>query len=263
LWRYEPAALLTVFSTSPLCAGSTLSVPFDAGTQAFSPGNVFTAELSDASGNFGSPQSIGTLTATAPAPIAATLPATLPAGSRYRIRVRASSPALIGSDNGTNLTLTAPLAATLTAQGTTLTASEGASYRWFLDGAALAPTTRTIEAQQTGSYTVEVTDAAGCTARSAGVNVQVTGLEPAGAAGWTVFPNPGGGPVNVAFADGNWGGARLTLVDARGKTVHAATVPAGPAGETVQLDLRPYAPGVYLLVLRQGDKAAYRKILKR
>jgi ELWxxDGT repeat protein len=263
LWRYAPAALLTVFSTSPLCAGSTLSVPFDAGKQAFNPGNVFTVELSDAGGSFRAPQAIGTLAATGPAAIAATLPAGTVPGSGYRVRVRASSPALTGSDNGNNLTVAAPPVAAITVSGATLTASEGTAYRWFLDGAALTPVTRTLQAQQSGTYAVEVTNADGCVARSAGITVEVTGIESPGAGGWTVFPNPSGGPVTVAFAAPRWGGARLTLVDARGNTVQAATVPAGAAGETLQLDLTPCAPGVYLLVLHGEGKAAYRKIVKR
>ena len=263
LWRYEPAALLTVLSTSLLCAGSTLSVPFDAGIQAFNPGNVFTAELSDANGSFGTPQTIGTLAATSPATIAATLPATVPAGSGYRIRVRASSPALTGSDNGNNLTIAAPSVAAITVAGTALTGSEGTAYRWFLDGAALAATTRTIEAQQSGSYAVEVTGANGCTARSAGVDVQVTGLESPRPGQWKTFPNPSGGAVTVSFASGNWSGARVSLIDARGTTLHAATVPSGAAGKTLQLDLTPYAPGVYLLVVDREGQAAYQKIMKR
>jgi ELWxxDGT repeat protein len=263
LWRYDPAALLTVFSTSPLCAGSTLSVPFDAGKQVFNPGNVFTAELSDAGGSFRTPQPVGTLTATSPAAIAVTLPATVPPGSGYRIRVNASSPALSGSDNGTNLTIRALPAAAITVDGPALTATEGTGYRWFLNGAALDQTTRTIQAQQPGSYAVEVTDAAGCTARSAGVDVQVTGLETLPAGQWTAFPNPSGGAVTVAFAGGNWGGAHVRLLDARGTTLHAATLPAGAAGQTLQLDLTRYARGVYLLVVHREGKAAYRKIMKQ
>ncbi|MBD0255213.1 MAG: T9SS type A sorting domain-containing protein [Cytophagales bacterium] len=263
LWRYDPAALLTVFATSPLCTGSTLSVPFDAGKQAFDPGNVFTVELSDADGSFRAPKAIGTLAATGPAAIAATLPAGVVPGGGYRIRVNASSPALMGSDNGNNLTIAAPPVAAITVTGAMLSASEGTAYRWFLDGAALAPTTRTLLAQQSGSYAAEVTNAAGCTARSAAVNVEVTGIEAPGAGRWTVFPNPSGGPVTVAFAAPHWDGARLALVDARGRTVYAATVPAGAAGETLQLDLTPHAPGVYLLVLHGQGKAAYRKIVKR
>jgi ELWxxDGT repeat protein len=263
LWRYDPSALLTVLSASPLCAGSTLSVPFDAGKQLFNPGNVFTAELSDANGSFGAPQPVGTLTATSPGAIAVTLPADVPPGTGYCIRINASSPALTGGDNGNNLIIHARPAAVITVAGSTLTASEGTAYRWFLDGTALTHTTRSIGAQQTGNYTVEVTNAAGCTARSDGVDVQVTGLESSAAGQWTAFPNPSGGPVTVTLAGGHWSGARLSLIDARGTTVHAATVPPETAGQTLQLDLTPYAPGVYLLVLHREGKAAYGKIMKR
>lgn len=83
----------------------TLNVSFNAvGT--FAAGNIFTAQLSDASGSFGSPTSIGTLTSSTSGAqtIPATIPTSVPAGNGYRIRVVSSSPSLISTtDNGTNL----------------------------------------------------------------------------------------------------------------------------------------------------------------
>ncbi len=105
----NPVATVASIQTSPLtgsrCAGTSISVAFTAVN--FTAGNVFTAQLSNASGSFGAPVSIGTLTGTASGTIAAVLPAATPAGSGYRIRVVGSQPATIGSDNGANLTVTA------------------------------------------------------------------------------------------------------------------------------------------------------------
>ena len=50
-------------SGSPFCSGSAVSVPYTI-TGAYIPGNIFTAQLSDGSGSFASPVSIGTLTST-------------------------------------------------------------------------------------------------------------------------------------------------------------------------------------------------------
>jgi len=71
----------------------------------FNAGNVFTAQLSDASGSFAAPVSIGTLTATGNGTIAATIPSNTAAGTGYRIRVVSSNPAITGSDNGTDLVI--------------------------------------------------------------------------------------------------------------------------------------------------------------
>lgn len=99
----------TSLSPAQWCQGSAqaMSVPFTS-TGTFTGGNVYTAQLSDASGSFASPTAIGTLTSTAnTGTIAATIPGGTPAGSGYRIRVVSSAPATTGTDNGSNLTINA------------------------------------------------------------------------------------------------------------------------------------------------------------
>ncbi|HLP10430.1 MAG TPA: hypothetical protein VK177_00760 [Flavobacteriales bacterium] len=84
------------------------TVPFTT-TGIFTAGNVFTAQLSDASGSFSFPLTIGTLTLSGTA-VSGTIPSTILAGitpgTGYRIRVVSSSPSATGTDNGTNLTVT-------------------------------------------------------------------------------------------------------------------------------------------------------------
>ncbi|WP_159437438.1 T9SS type A sorting domain-containing protein [Hymenobacter daecheongensis] len=100
------ASIQTGSLAGSYCAGTALSVPFTA--TGFTAGNVFTAQLSSATGVFsGSPVSIGTLTGTTTGTIAALIPAGTAAGTGYRIRVVGSGPATIGTDNGTDLVLTA------------------------------------------------------------------------------------------------------------------------------------------------------------
>lgn len=95
-------------TTSPetfcLASGTTaaVDVPFTI-TGTYNSGNTFTAELSDAMGDFSSPTTIGTLSSTAAGTITATIPSSVSAGTGYRIRVVADNPATTGSDNGTDL----------------------------------------------------------------------------------------------------------------------------------------------------------------
>ncbi len=91
-------------SGSPLCGGSPVNVPYSAGGS-FDPGNTFTAQISDASGSFASPVSIGSVSSTTSGSIACTIPPGTPSGTGYRIRVISSSPAVTGSDNGSNLVI--------------------------------------------------------------------------------------------------------------------------------------------------------------
>ena len=107
----------------------------------FNNGNIFTAQLSDASGSFASPTPIGTRPATGSGTINASIPSNIPAGTGYRIRVVSSSPGISGSDNGSDLVIdqfhsSISPAATQTilfnANGNTLTvtASQTSTYNW-------------------------------------------------------------------------------------------------------------------------------------
>lgn len=106
-----PAELaLGAVPTAPLCAGSTLDVPYTA-QGSFLPGNVFTAQLSSATGSFATPVDMGSVTATTSGIINCVIPGGTAAGTGYRIRVVSSTPALTTADNGVDLAITAPLSA--------------------------------------------------------------------------------------------------------------------------------------------------------
>lgn len=88
-----------------ICAGATISVPYTVSScVTLGAGNIFTAQLSDASGSFASPVNIGTLTSMVAGTINATIPAGTPSGANYRIRIISSAPPL-GVDNGVDITI--------------------------------------------------------------------------------------------------------------------------------------------------------------
>lgn len=89
--------------SADVCLGGTFNLPFTA--TAMNAGNIFTAQLSNAAGSFDNPVNIGTLSATSTGAIQVTIPATTLAGTGYRIRVTSSSPAIISTDNGTNIAI--------------------------------------------------------------------------------------------------------------------------------------------------------------
>jgi hypothetical protein len=94
-----------VVSGNPFCEGQTgINIPYNiSGT--YTAGNIFTAELSDATGSFASPLTIGTLSSTSAGTIVSNVALPSIAGTQYRIRVISSTPAVTGTDNGTNLTI--------------------------------------------------------------------------------------------------------------------------------------------------------------
>ena len=91
------------FINTPLAssygAGDVVNINYTA-VGSYTSGNVFTAQLSDASGSFASPVNIGSVTATTSGTISATIPST-PDGSNYQIRIVSSTPPTTGpgSDN--------------------------------------------------------------------------------------------------------------------------------------------------------------------
>lgn len=102
-----------------LCPGTNISVPFTVGCILFNAGNVFTAQLSDSIGNFGSPINIGTLIGTSSGTISAKIPANTPYGTGYRIRVTSSNPSFIGTSLSAKITVYALPKANFTINDTT------------------------------------------------------------------------------------------------------------------------------------------------
>jgi len=91
-----PESITTSSILGPYCDDSVVSVAFTF----TGPLTSFTAQLSDASGSFAAPTAIGT---GASSPITATIPIAAASGTGYRIRVISTSPAVTGTDNGSNL----------------------------------------------------------------------------------------------------------------------------------------------------------------
>lgn len=78
-----------------MCAFESFSLAFDA-HGVFNSSNIFTAQLSDANGNFTSPINIGSITTNNSSILKATLPSHLPDGNNYKIRVVSSNVAATG-----------------------------------------------------------------------------------------------------------------------------------------------------------------------
>ncbi|MBS1594807.1 MAG: T9SS type A sorting domain-containing protein [Bacteroidetes bacterium] len=154
---------------SPFCQGvSGISVPFTYSASSAFPTATFTAQLSDAAGSFASPTALQSIVSdgSGSQSISVTIPSGASAGTAYRIRVVSNTPAVSGSDNGTDLTIR--VNPTLSISGTTtacasvsLTASgTGSSYVW---SGGTSTTTAANTFTSSGTYTVTST-LSGCTA---------------------------------------------------------------------------------------------------
>jgi len=99
---------------SPFCQCGVMNIPFTS-TGIFNAPNIYTAELSDATGSFAAPIAIGTFPSTANiGNITGTIPCNTIAGTNYRIRVISDDPITIGTDNGIDLQIDSVVTASIT-----------------------------------------------------------------------------------------------------------------------------------------------------
>lgn len=171
------AYVIPPVTPTTMCAGDSLYVNYGV-TNPFLSGNVFHLELSNAWGNFSNAISIGTLTSTAAGRIGGRLPDTLTGGTGYRVRIRATSPAGRGFDNGINLTIkrlpekpvagaNTPLCNDKDLLLTATSGTSGATYSWTgpsFTSAAQNPVISVPPTTATGSYIVSATFN-GCTSK--------------------------------------------------------------------------------------------------
>lgn len=257
-----PANTIETTSTSipSWCANSqtAMQVSFDA-TGNYSSGNVFTAQLSDASGSFTSPLAIGSLAETNSGThtINAVVPAGQPAGTGYRIRVISSAPAIDGSVSNSDLVIhPQPTISAgndqLICLGTsvTLSGSGGISYTWDNGVTNAISFTPSI----TTTYTVTGTDGNGCT-NSDQVTIVVescASLEE-NELTYSIFPNPARTEINII--SGSTKPNLLHITDLSGKLVRTLDAQA------LTHDISNLSSGVYLIIIEANDKRVQQKLI--
>lgn len=163
-----------------LCAGADYLIPYsEVGTfnpSAFlTPGNRFTAQLSDASGDFTNPVNIGDTVYHQSGAFTVSIPANIPSGNGYRIRLTSTSPATTGIDNGVDIRIVngvpavpviAALGNTSICQGDSVELSEVnpgiGNYQWMLNGQAISgANVNTVYASLAGTYELISSNACG------------------------------------------------------------------------------------------------------
>lgn len=172
--------IITGNISSTHCAGETFSLPFSAfgiiGTN-----NIFTAQLSDASGDFTNAVDIGSVTGNSGGNISVTIPQNTPVGIGYKIRVVSNLPSYKGKISSATLTISK---LSVSVSGNTgicagasanLNADGGDVYSWSPSTGLNNPGIKNPVASPLVSttYTVSVSNNEGCSA-TASVTIAVT-----------------------------------------------------------------------------------------
>jgi hypothetical protein len=92
---------------APFCTGATINFNFTI-TGVFTSGNTFTAQLSDASGSFASPVSVGTVIGTTSGTMFVNIPAGTPSGAGYVMRIVSNAPVITSSNTTASFSVTSP-----------------------------------------------------------------------------------------------------------------------------------------------------------
>lgn len=220
----EPTALVSA-SADTICPGSTsdLSVTPGGGTN-------YTYQWSSNPGGFTSTQQNPTVSPTAT--------------TTYTVTVTSGGCFTTSSVTVAVANVATP---TITQTADTLCSSAAAGYQWYLNGTAIPGATNACYVPtQSGDYTVQTTDANGCSSTiSDPVHVDLVAVVNPLAEGWSIYPNPSTGTLYVRTASTE--GYAIAVADAYGKQVALAI-------NAKTLDLTDLKAGLYFVSVHQGDQ---------
>ncbi|MFD2572339.1 T9SS type A sorting domain-containing protein [Spirosoma soli] len=274
-----PTVSTELISSSTLCAGTSLVVPFTT-TGEFNQGNQFQIELASAADTSKKYDVLATANSS---PVTGDLPSALPSG-QYFVRVKASNPGIgvTGSNSPTMLTVRSLPSATLAGtqniyEGTpaNLTITLGGDGPWTIAYAdsirsysAIAttnPYVSEVRPARTTNYRITSVSNSCGTGPSSGtatvavlplLGVEDNSLDPL----VKTYPVPTTTTITVELdLPLTRDPATLTVIDFRGRTILQQLT----RNRRNELDLTSQPNGLYMLRIQVGDRQTARKILKQ
>lgn len=279
-----------VITGSPFCPGTAVSVPFTS-TGTFGGSNVYTAQISDKMGSFDAAVAMGTLTSSAnTGTINAVIPSKTAGGTKFRIRVISSSPAVTGSNNGSNLKVTscdAPTGITVspinstnaTINWTAVPCAYTYTIQYRVQGTSkwtkkkdLTGTSKKLTsllANTVYEYKMQTVCTADNKSKSSFTDVQtfttLLKLEAPSAPDLQavqLYPNPGSNTVVISFESKNTGDAEIKIFNTVGQQLLSFPAIAVEGLNEVSIDIRSLPAGVYIVKLINGNESALQKLVK-
>ena len=265
-----------------LCPGETLNVSYSAFGE-YLPDNIYTVELSDATGAFITPIIIGSFISTdLTGVISCVIPAEIINGTAYRMRVKSSSPVVMSIDNGSDISIicdkpSLPVTAIVTATSANLQWSGSAcaeayevQYKPILDATWLTTTTTSTFTTVIGltpatnyEWTVKTicSELPYVTTENADTITFITatnsGILPLGLSSLLISPNPLTSQSNLEFELLNPVVLQITLVDISGKAIRNifnGNLNAGP--HQFIIEKNDLSAGIYSINFK-SDNAVY------
>jgi PKD repeat protein len=146
-----------------------------------------------------------------------------------------------------------PIVPSITQNGNVLSVQVAGSYtyQWYLNGNALpGQTNSTIQFNESGTYSVMITDNNGCSTYSSNFNAQLNTILENTDQPITIYPNPNAGSFHIDLPEGVAFNA-VTVTDTYGKLVNANYTESASG---LFVNLSSIARGVYFLNYQINDR---------
>ena len=146
-----------------------------------------------------------------------------------------------------------PIVPSITQNGNVLSVQVAGSYtyQWYLNGNALpGQTNSTIQLDESGTYSVMITDNNGCSTYSSNFNAQLNTILENTDQPITIYPNPNAGSFRIDLPEGVAFNA-VTVTDTYGKLVNANYIESASG---LFVNLSSIARGVFFLNYQINDR---------
>jgi hypothetical protein len=155
-----------------------------------------------------------------------------------------------------------PATPTISQVGSVLTSSSATGNQWYLDGNLLAgEVNQDITVVTNGVYTV-VVSANGCSSPSSVGTTTTVGINEAeNPYLLAVFPNPNDGRFNITFKAEKADNYTLELHNAIGEVVISKNITNHSGTYQLPVVLDEIASGMYTIVLTNGSKEVFKKVI--
>lgn len=140
------------------------------------------------------------------------------------------------------------------------TTTVGVSYQWYLDGLAIPGAMNdTLDLSGNGLYTIEVTDALGCTGVSDPFPYFSTNVPSLDARSPRVYPNPSAGMFQLEM--NHAGLFAVNVYDVSGRIVHSEVFQSPGVHTTRALELTNLARGSYTVQVQSAGAAVSQQVI--
>ncbi|WP_420155275.1 S8 family serine peptidase [Siphonobacter sp.] len=145
-----------------------------------------------------------------------------------------------------------------------LTSSQAAGYQWYRDGTLITgATSQNYLVGQSGAYTVQTKNAAGCTATSEPTTVTITAITPEQTQFlFTLQPNPAQERIRITYQAVGLQQATARMYSSDGKLISTQSVAVEGNLYQTDVDVTHWAPGLYLVQISDGQRIVSKRFIK-